>query len=261
MSGALKPGAGGAPAAVEQGIREIRQGATEIIDAVDGALAVLPDEVVAWAREALETAGLRLEEFLSGLRRMCDYAGSPDTLRATGSTWNIAVGAAVSSVGGSVTLDRLRVDDRWSGVAADAYRNTLPAQREALVLVKQIADDVDAGLQELAGAIESFWNAVTMAVLTLAAAIASAVIGVSAPPSALIALAALVATLTAGIAFLANATAALTTITNVAAARAAALDRALATDTAFPAGCWPVSTTDMTDGSLTDGDDTDWHVR
>jgi hypothetical protein len=32
-------------------------------------------------------------------------------------------------------------------------------------------------------------------------------------------------------------------------------------NSAFPDGGWPRSTTDLSDGSLSDGDTTDWHVR
>lgn len=40
------------------------------------------------------------------------------------------------------------------------------------------------------------------------------------------------------------------------------LNKKIANNDAFPNGRWPRSTTtDLSDGSLTDGDDTDWHLR
>jgi hypothetical protein len=54
----------------------------------------------------------------------------------------------------------------------------------------------------------------------------------------------------------------LTTITTDIRDQAAGLQRRLSNDTAFPAGRWPRSTTPISaDGSISDGDDTDWHLK
>ena len=54
----------------------------------------------------------------------------------------------------------------------------------------------------------------------------------------------------------------LATITTDIRDQAAGLQRRLANDTAFPAGRWPRSTTPISgDGSISDGDDTDWHLK
>lgn len=105
--------------------------------------------------------------------------GVPWTLYAHGHDWVPQIGGPASALVAAASADGMRADDRWQGVAATAYRNTLPRQAGVLAAVS----------------------------------------------------------------------------------RCAAIDQLLANDNAFPGGHWPRPSIDLSDGSITDGDGTDWHIK
>jgi hypothetical protein len=191
-----------------------------------------------------------------------DVLDRADALRAAGAAWANDVGATTSRLAGYSTLNGVRSDDYWTGMAADAYRNTLIPQNTALTSIKTVGDEIDATLNDLASAVTTFWVAVLGALgafeVAVLAAAASAATVIGAPVAAGIIIAAIVAF--AGALF--AAISAYTAIANDTSNRSAELERRLSNDTAFPAGAWPRSTTPISgDGSITDGDDTDWHLE
>jgi hypothetical protein len=193
---------------------------------------------------------------------MLQAAGDPGALRRAGTAWVDDIAGPVSRLAGVVSPNLMEGDDRWTGIAADAYRNTLPAQQAALVAIHACAVEVDVALNDLATAIVKFWASVAVAcvglVVALAGAVASVATVVGAAAGLELAIAGLSALVTAGTAALSS----LTDITTDTATNAAALERRLSDSTAFPLGTWPRSTTEIgSDGSITDGDDTDWHAR
>ena len=53
-----------------------------------------------------------------------------------------------------------------------------------------------------------------------------------------------------------------TELSNQVSIRTSELEQRLKDNTDFRNGAWPPATTsDMNDGSVTDGDDTDWHIE
>ena len=136
-----------------------------------------------------------------------------------------------------------RVDDRWIGVAADAYRSSLPAQHAALLAIKAIGDEVDAALTDMANALTTFWAEISVALANLVAALfaaaVSAATAVGAPTAAAFALAAL------GI-FAAAAKSTISALTRSPPTPPPVPHNwtRLIIDAAFPAGGWPRSTTD-----------------
>jgi hypothetical protein len=233
-----------------------------LVAGVDDVLAGLPDADVAGARMGLVELRRRFTEAVDRLDHLLATAGDTTVLRRAGAAWVDAIGATTSRLAGVASLNITRVDDHWTGLAADAYRNTLPAQQAALSAITFTSHEVDATLNDLASAIVRFWISIGAAcvglVVTLAGALGSAATVVGAPLATGIALAGVGALATAGTAAISN----LTDITTGAAARSAELERRLATDTTFPLGAWPRSTTEISpDASITDGDGSDWHLR
>lgn len=117
-------------------------------------------------------------------------------------------------------------------------------------------------LNELANAIIEFWKNVLGAVLTLlaglVAALAVAAGGITAVIAVAIAAAALVVFNDAVVSQINM----FTDVGNAIAIQTRELINVGADDTAFPGGAWPpAAATDMNDGSITDGDDTDWHIE
>jgi hypothetical protein len=236
-----------------------RQLVIDIINGINSVLDQLPPDSVAGIRAAAADLQRLVDKQVAEVERQLAFAGSPDALRSAGESWR-EVGRLASAQAGKATLNSTQADDRWTGDAADAYGRTLPAQEKALVAIKARTDEIDKVLQDLAGSINSFWADIGFAAVALGAALASALIlavtTVGAPAAAGLAAAAVGA-------FAAAANSALTAlveITNACAARTAEFERTLANDDAFEGGIWPKSTTAFSDASLTDGDDTDWHI-
>jgi hypothetical protein len=258
----------GTRADIETLVQDVRSGLDEaaacvdaIAGGVDAALGHLPAGAAVAGRSAIADLRRRFAKVADHLREIVARGGDPAALRRTGAVWAVRVGGTASGVAAVSTPVISRVDDRWTGVAADAYRSSLPAQHAALLAIKSTGDDVDAALTDLANALTTFWAEISVALANLVAALfaaaVSATTAVGAPTAVAFALAAL------GIfAAAAKSTiSALTAVATNAAARAAQLERRLSNDAAFPAGGWPRSTTDLTDASVVDGDDSDWHVR
>jgi hypothetical protein len=203
---------------------------------------------------------LRLREEMI---KFCAQPGVPWTLWSHGSDWSgEPIGGRVSRLISKATLDEARVDDHWQGPAADAYRNTLARQKDALAMIKSTADVIDDVLAKVAVAIGGLWLAMLAGIVTFVleviALIAAASTGVGAPPAAGGGLAAVVKVLgwvsAAAGAFYAF-------VGNEALGAAKDLHQQLNNGAAYPDGHWPRSTVDMSDGSLSDGDATDWRLR
>jgi hypothetical protein len=247
---------------VRSGLDEAAACVDAVAGGVDTALRHLPQgAAVDGARTGVEDLRRRFAAIVDELREVVARGGDPAALRRAGAAWAIRVGGTASGIAALSTPAIARVDDHWTGVAADAYRSSLPAQHAALLAVKTTGDEIDAALTDMANALTTFWAEISVALANLVAALfaaaVSATTAVGAPTAVGFALAAL------GIfAAAAKSTiSALTAVATNAAARAAQLERRLSNDAAFPHGGWPRSTTDLTDASVLDGDDTDWHVR
>ena len=245
-------------AAVRDTAGEAQHAVDTVIAAGEAALRVLPDVFGHELQAALARLRRMFDDAMADLAALIAQAGSPEALRAAGAVWSGEIGGMVSRLAGLATLNGIRADDHWSGAAAEAYRNTLPVQQSALTSVKAVGDEIDTTLNDLASAIIRFWLAVAVALVGFVVAVASASTVVGAPVGATIAIAAVGATAVAVNEALTD----LTTITTDIRDQAAGLQRRLSNDTAFPAGRWPRSTTPISgDGSISDGDDTDWHLK
>lgn len=233
-----------------------------IAAAISAALDQLPGWAVAGIRVELAAMQRTFEEKIAELRRWIAYRGDPAALRRYGAMWANEIGAAASRAGAFATFNGVAADDRWSGVAADAYRFTLPAQKDASIAIKAAGDEIGAAFEELANAITSFWVDVSIAMIGLVVAIVAAAATTPTGVGAPIGIGFVVAGLSAFVLASGSAWSALNDITNESATRSAEIERRLSNDTAFPGGVWPRSTTPISgDGSITDGDDTDWHVK
>lgn len=248
--------------AVLDGVRRALAEAAGYVDALCGAAASVLATAGAGTTGGTDPVALRrsFAEVADGLGELLLAAGDPDALRAAGAAWVHEVGRPVSALVGLVTDDVLETDDRWTGVAADAYRATFPAQRLALSAVVATCQDVDSGLDDVASAITRFWIAIGSAclglVVALAGALGSAATVVGVPAATAIAVAGLGALFVALDAALDS----LTEISADTASHGVALRRRLDDSTAFPLAAWPRSTVD-TDARVSDGDGSDWRPR
>ena len=157
----------------------------------------------------------------------------------------------------------LEVDDYWTGPAAEAYKSAVQWQTEAMGEVMAIADEVKDHLLKIAAAIGAFYVALGAAIIrlvkhlrTATAAVAGTTLG--AILSAMLTIETLKKTWK-------QITALTTAASGVMWAEAEAffkLRGRVQMSDKFPRGHWPKATTRaMRDGSLQDGDETDWHTK
>jgi uncharacterized protein YukE len=205
----------------------------------------------------------RIHDFVAWLVDLIMNPGVPWTLWNHGNDWSGApVAGKLSNLVGKATLDETRVDDAWQGPAADAYKNTLPRQKEAVGKLVTYAQQVDDALTKMAVAIGALWLAILSAVISAVVEYigesAAAATGVGAPPAA-----AGAAASTAKLLAVVSAALDLFFVFIVANTLPVLkqLRQNLNDNSSFPDGNWPRSTTGFSDGSLSDGDTTDWHVR
>lgn len=245
------------------GMDDARHVVHEIRNGIDSVLQQLsPSMPVDGIRGEVDELFRRFDEAIRQIGEPLARPGNPDALRAAGAAWANDIGGTASRFAASATLNGMQVDDYWTGVAADAYRNTLLPQNAALTALKTGGDEIDTALNDLADAIIVFWIAIITAFVLMAVALIGTlwslgtVVGTPAAVGVAVGFAAALTTLiTAEIVALAN-------LANASAKLTAAVERRLSNDTTFPAGAWPRSVTPISaDGSISDGDDTDWHLE
>jgi uncharacterized protein YukE len=213
--------------------------------------------------EVLSQIPQRIHDLVAWVFDLVTNPGVPWTLWNHGNDWSgTPIAGKISNLVSKATLDETRVDDAWQGPAADAYKNTLPRQKESLSKMVTFAQSIDDALTKTAVAIGALWLAILTAfisaVVEYLAESAAASTGVGAPAAA-----AGAAASTAKLLALVSAALDLFFVFIVANTLPTLKDlrQDLMDNSSFPDGHWPRSTTDFSDGSLSDGDTTDWHLR
>ena len=252
---------------IRSGVDDAAELVNWLVSGVDTVLRELPPELVSGVRQGVADLQRQFDDVTGRLRHALEQAGDPAALRAAGAAWADAIGGTASNLVGFAIEGSTRADNRWKGMAAEAYRGALWPQRLALTAVKTTGDAIDAALNELARAIVEFWRDVEIAlillVLGLASAVAAAVSTAAGGPLTFpVAVVAAAAALNAfGIALTSSMTM-FSDLANENSVRTAELHGRLSDNSGFEGENWPRPTTeDFSDGSLTDGDDTDWHLK
>jgi hypothetical protein len=213
-------------------------------------------------RSVLNSVRYDIEAFVREVGEFLANPGEPWTLWDAGTIWAGAqVAGRVSAQVAKSTLDEVRVDDFWEGAAADAYKNTLPRQKEALAAVTKAADQVDDALTKVAFAICAFWLAILAVMVEFVLAIASAagisVTGVGAPA----AVGAVAVEVAKALGVLVVTATAFLAVANAAASSVKDLQHGWNDSAAFPDQRWPRSTTDISNGRISDGRPSGWRIR
>ncbi|MGL5862804.1 MAG: hypothetical protein ACRCY9_16265 [Phycicoccus sp.] len=144
----------------------------------------------------------KLAEFWAWVDEHLNNPGSPSVLSQTAQDWNTSVGGPVSSQAGIIDAGQLLSDDRWSGTAAEAYKQAITPQKTAMDKVKtSMVDGVFQALDKMQTGIIVFWVAFAVGVAAciggLIGAIASTASILGAPAGPFIAAAAVVALIAA----------------------------------------------------------------
>jgi hypothetical protein len=215
--------------------------------------------------EAIRALDEMTRKILSEIGKFFTQPGHPYALWVNGNRWVTEVGKKAGDRVGTMTGDYQQSDDKWKGPAADAFGKTLPPQKAALEKVQAMCNEIRDSLHNIALGIVGFWIGTALAVAKLVTELIPEGAATAVPPTAPAGIAAAVASV-AGFLVLWGAIIAgfYEYLKNLFTEQSDLLAQ-LADNAAFPGppvGAWPRSTTDnLADGSLSDGDTTDWQLR
>ena len=256
---------------IRSGIDQAAELVNAIINGVNAVLSEMAPEVSGPVVTEAAKFQLQFNDTVTEIGHALSNVGDPAALRAAGSAWANDIGSTASNFAGFANASVTRADNYWTGKAAEHYTDALLPQRLALTDVKTIGNEIDTILNDLANAIFNFAISVGVTVAGLVASLAVAaasVASVIAAPLAVVLGGGAVAALSAGIIGLINS---LKDIVSDVNTRTAELNRRVSDNTNFHNGAWPNATKErmgdgsiretLSDGSITDGDDTDWHIK
>jgi hypothetical protein len=246
---------------IQDRVAEAENQVDQIVRNAEQFLDQLPGWVVGDTRTALADLQRVAAETIAQIRAWLATSGDPIALELAATGWIEEVAGPVSALVPLGAAERPELTSSWSGDAAEAYVAVLPAQGMALQAIQDTAGDVRMALTEFANAIRAFWSGIDNAVITAAvgldAAVGAAATGVGAIFGVVLALGAIGACSTS----IGQEIAAFGSLTAATTSQSGALVTRLHDNAGFGTTVWPRSTTDLfADGSITDGDPTDWHV-
>ena len=208
-------------------------------------------------RSGYNTLKPKVHDALDRCAKFYQTPGDPSAIRTAGEGWTNDVGGAANSQASVLVKDQLETDNTWTGNAADRYNDAVLGQNKALVGTKTLTDSLQSTLNEIASAIATFWvsfgTAIATYVIAAGIAVAACCTGVGAAagiPAFIIATGAFI---TASITFANN-------FNNSLEEKAGKLEQLVPTGAPFGSGgTWPSAASDkMSDGSVKDGDGSDW---
>ncbi|QUH01353.1 hypothetical protein HUO13_11555 [Saccharopolyspora erythraea] len=239
----------------------------EIDRAINGFWEVV-DELLSWVpdflsylvepiQRSMEALAQQLREFWDEINRSFELPGDSDRLREISDQWANAVATPIGDVAGDITLSGLQANVRWEGPAAEAYKALVPKQEEGLNGIKDLAMQMRGSLNNLADAIDAYWLATLVAlgvfVVGAVAAIATACTVVCTP----MAIAAIAGAAAVSIGLITTGVMALNSYLDVIDTEQTTLR-----DKIRDLGDrWTRSAHDLSDGSVSDGDGSDWRVN
>ncbi|MEV8506290.1 hypothetical protein AB0368_15850 [Actinoplanes sp. NPDC051475] len=243
-------------------LKDIDASSAKLFDRSNRAMLLLPPGVSDMLHDALVKLRDLMAKFFDEIAKVVLNPGWPPGLYSTGNAWTSQVGGPISSLSGKLTTDQMRIDNFWTGPAADAYSAILPSQQKAVEAIKQATDVLDSNLTKAAAGIVVLWIGVIAAVasylIELVAESGAAATVVGAPPAAAaagVSTAKVIGLVIAAIGVFA-------TYAALLADSISTMRQTMYANSAFPDGKWPTSTAaDFNDGSLSDGDTTDWRIK
>ncbi|TCO57084.1 hypothetical protein [Actinocrispum wychmicini] len=212
---------------------DIQSGVNSVLDWLPGFLC---DKLKEWFNKLANKVG----EFFEAVAKPFTQRGSADALRIAGQSWNTDIGGRASTQAGLLAPEQLKTDNEWQGKAADSYKDSITGQGKALASVKTQAESVQNVLNEIANALDSFWNGLLAAVLIYVGAMVLCAIGAA---TVVAAIPSIIAAVTASIAVIAQTVNLTTTFVNALQTQRAKLEQVATTDSAFANGQWPPATT------------------
>jgi uncharacterized protein YukE len=228
----------------------------DITGNVNSVLRWLPGFLEEPIKSAFNKCSAKVTEVLDKMATFYQNPGSASAIRTAGDGWNQQVGARASTQAGLLVKEQLETDNEWTGDAADRYGEAVTAQNKALAQIKTITENLQTTLNEIASAVRTFWVSLGIAFVTY---IGAAIVCIAGVCTAVAAAPALIAFFTASVAFLTAVVTFANNFSNTLEEKKAKLEQQSTMDGPFANGEWPPSAADkMSDGSVNDGDKSDW---
>lgn len=245
-------------AAVNDAVNKVNS----LLSAVPAALGWLVDEIVEKAKALLAWIWKLLKELGDWIaKNVWPVIKGPYTLYQAGNKWTTTVYKHVTTVSGQLDTSKTAVEDYWVGPAANAYMQTVPVQKAASDKVGTMVSTTRETLQSLAFTLGALYIAVVAGLLLAlievlggSAAVAS-IIGI---PAGLMAI---VTGILTGIFTVGGLYAIGKELVQGSADKFAKLLELKNDSSAFDKGHWPKATSDLGDGSASDGNRSKWAYK
>ncbi|MGW5648703.1 hypothetical protein ACWEV3_26750 [Saccharopolyspora sp. NPDC003752] len=207
-------------------------------------------------KQGMQALAQKVQEFWDRITQLFEQPGDSDKLRETSDKWATEVGDKTGEIAGDINLQKLKANVEWTGKAAEAYKALVPAQGDGLSSVKLMAMQIRSSLNSLANALDAFWLAIGVAlgvfVVGAVGAIAAACTVVGIPA----AIGAIATAAGVSIGLVTTAIISMNSFTTTIETEQTAIKQKI-TDLGDK---WSRSDQDLSDGSVSDGDGSDWKV-
>lgn len=219
-------------------IQQIRQKMAEVQAFVNTMLANL-DAFWDWLKDAvragMDAVASKADEFFAKVEEVLPKPGSATALEEAGRRWHEEVAVPANQLAGDLNLDRLAVDDYWTGLAGNAYRTTVPAHAGAFTDIRIAADGIQNSLTSMANEVRNFTTASIAAAGTALTGVITLAATIIVPPAAPAAFTVASIVFGTALAIVTTAIATLTSFMNTARGQQTALRQNLDRITAWPA--------------------------
>jgi|SRR5699024_1741915 len=157
---------------IERKVQELQDSINRMLDAVPTYL----DWIFGRVRDGWNELLGHLEEFWAWIDRTVAQTGDYSALSQSADQWNLQVGEPVMAQSREVHAAELLVDDIWTGVAAEAYKQKVPQQQNTLQDIRnEYTTAIASALVTVKGGIALFWIGIGAALAALLGGIVGAI--------------------------------------------------------------------------------------
>lgn len=242
-------------------IKDVEAKIQEFFKQINDTLSWVPD-AFAWVIDAVEKTLQefkgKLQEFWDQISKFFEILGSVPALKMKSDMWEDKVSQPLGDIAGGIALGTLRANIEWEGRAAEAYKAMVPSQEKGLAGLKDLARQVQGSLDSLANALTAFYVALAVALTVFAVGLTAAIAACCTVVGAPLGAAEILSIVGVVVGLITAATTAV-----VAFANSLATEQNSLTQKIHDIGnTWPKSALgDLSDGSVSDGDRSDWRVN
>jgi len=138
-----------------------------------------------WILKTCDRIKQWVERIIAEIELVIDNPGDPAALNNAATIWTTSIGKEMGAYSESLTLSKLRVDDHWKGVSADAYKESIPDQVKAFESFRDdLAGHVSAGLNTFADGLSNMYSVLGGGLMAFAIQLVAAIVLICFPLTA-----------------------------------------------------------------------------